>query len=230
MILFKYFFLKNFKKKKNNFFLKIPSKKLYFTCLVNISDIKFFLQSKDIVSKDFFLLKGSWDKKKLSIQKYKKYNVNYRSVFQIFEQKKNFSKCDEFIEKSKIILSGNKTNRGHKSLEELKEYFRSLKKVKHSLKKKGYLSQIQLKNKSKNDEIGVVIGPNGEIIKLEDKFGGTHRFALCKILKIKKVIISVKAIHFDFLKQYIKQLRNHYENKKLIEIVQKKLRKQYPIN
>ena len=48
-----------------------------------------------------------------------------------------------------------------------------------------------------------IINPDwrGKIIKLEDNFGGTHRFALCKILKIKKIIVSIKAVHKSLLNQ-----------------------------
>jgi hypothetical protein len=112
------------------------------------------------------------------------------------------------IYKSKQIKSGKKISRV-KNIHELNNYFLSLDRLKNSLKKNGYLSQTKLNDKRKNheflkkkygdDEIGVIIGRNGEIIKLENKYGGTHRFALCKILKIKNIIVNVKAIHCDLL-------------------------------
>mgnify|MGYP006431699699 FL=1 len=74
--------------------------------------------------------------------------------------------------------------------------------LKDNLKKFGYKSQLELENNTRvNDEIGVVIDRDGKIIKLEDKFGGTHRFALCKVLKIKTIIVSVKAIHKSLLNE-----------------------------
>ena len=84
----------------------------------------------------------------------------------------------------------------------------SLDKLKVSLKNFGYRSQIELNNTNKkNDEIGVVIGKNWEVIKLQDKFGGTHRFALCKILDIKEIIVSVKAMHSSlFEKKELKEI------------------------
>ena len=121
-------------------------------------------------------------------------------MFQIYNENKSYNECDEYKIKSKQILDGRRTPRGN-SLDELKKYFKSLDKLKISLRKLGYKSQRDLKNKNENDEIGVVIGRNGEIIKLEDNFGGTHRFALCKILKIKKIVVSVKAVHGTLLKK-----------------------------
>ena len=80
------------------------------------------------------------------------------------------------------------------------------------------------KNKNKNDEIGVVIGRNGEIIKLEDNFGGTHRFALCKILKIKKIIVSVKAVHKSLLnKNDIRKIIMKNSRPSVITILKKKI-------
>ena len=84
----------------------------------------------------------------------------------------------------------------------MNDYFKSLDKLKTSLNQYGYKSQLELENDNKkNDEIGVVIGSNFEIIKLQDKFGGTHRFALCKLLEIKQIIVSVKAIHKSLLEK-----------------------------
>lgn len=77
----------------------------------------------------------------------------------------------------------------------------SLDKLKNSLEQLGYKGQIEFNNLKKNDKIGVVIGKNWEVIKLQDKFGGTHRFVLCKVLNINQMIISIKAIHHSLLKK-----------------------------
>ena len=100
----------------------------------------------------------------------------------------------------------------------LDNYFKSLETLKNNLNKYGYKNQIELKNDDKkNDEIGVVIDRHGEIIKLEDKFGGTHRFALCKILGISKIIVSIKAIHKSLIKEeLIDKITTQNEIKKII--------------
>ena len=75
------------------------------------------------------------------------------------------------------------------------------------MKKNGYLPQQRLSIKQRSnvtgDEIGVFIGPNGEIIKAEDKFKGTHRFALARILKLKYVYINVRAVDLNFAQKKI---------------------------
>ena len=110
-------------------------------------------------------------------------------------------------------------------MNELENYFISLEKLKLSLKEFGYKSQMELNNfNKKNDEIGVVVGKNWEIIKLQDKFGGTHRFALCKILDIKEIIVSVKAMHISlFEKKEIKKILSGYNEDDVKYFLKKKL-------
>jgi len=208
-----------------NYFLfrKTLSKKFMFNLKIDITKIRYFLKMKNTLDRQDFIWDGNWDKKKLKLSKYIKYNINYNSMFQIYKEKKDYTECDEFRIKSKQILLGKKTPRGN-NLTELKKYFKSLDKLKNSLNKFGYKSQQNLKNKNKNDEIGVVIGRNGEIIKLEDNFGGTHRFALCKILKIKKIIVSVKAVHKALLKKSdIERVVSKNNKIQLLKILKKKI-------
>tara|TARA_B100000902_G_scaffold394248_1_gene450178 strand:+ start:2219 stop:2812 length:594 start_codon:yes stop_codon:yes gene_type:complete len=194
-----------------------------FNLKIDITKIRYFLKMKNTLDRQDFIWDGNWDKKKLKLSKYRKYNINYNSMFQIYKEKKDYIECDEFRIKSKQILLGKKTPRGN-NLTELKKYFKSLDKLKNSLNKFGYKSQQNLKNKNKNDEIGVVIGRNGEIIKLEDNFGGTHRFALCKILKIKKIIVSVKAVHKALLKKSdIERIVSKNNKIQLLKILKKKI-------
>ena len=129
------------------------------------------------------------------------------SIFQIYHEQIDYKQCEEYNMKAKLILDGKESGRGQ-TLEELDKYFLSLDNLKESLKKFGYKSQTELDNTiKKNDEIGVVIGKNWDVIKLQDKFGGTHRFALCKILDIKEIIVSVKAMHSSlFEKKEIKRI------------------------
>jgi hypothetical protein len=220
-----YFIQKKFFKKNKNFFFNILSEKMYFNYSINTSDIKFLLKKKDFKNTKNFFLRGDWDQKKVSLQKYRGLSKNYNSVFQIYEENKNYYDTDEYIEKFKIINEGKKTDRGQSSISELNKYFKQLDDLKNSLQLKGYLSQKELGLQNLNDEIGVVIDRNGKIIKLEDKFGGTHRFALCKILKIKKIIVNVKAVHFEFLdNENLVDLLKNFEEKKLIYILKNKLK------
>ena len=201
-------------KKLINFFYylfsqKISSEKFIFSLKIDIDKIKYFLELKNTLDRGDFIWDGDWDKKKIDISSYRNFSVSYNSIFQIYNENIDYEKCDEFIKKDKFLLEGKKTARAS-NINELKNYFKSLDNLKDNLKKFGYKSQLELKNNNKvNDEIGVVIDRDGKIIKLEDKFGGTHRFALCKVLKIKTIIVSVKAIHKSLLNENdLKEIEN----------------------
>ena len=191
------------------------------------------MELKNTLNRQNFLWKGDWDEKKIEIEKYRKFNINYKSVFQIYKEGINYKKSDEYLYKSKQIKNGKKISRV-KNIHELNNYFLSLDRLENSLKKNGYLSQSNLNDKRKNheilkekygdDEIGVIIGRNGEIIKLEDKYGGTHRFALCKILKIKKIIVNIKAIHGALLdSEDLKIILIKKDKKNLKSLIKRKL-------
>ena len=195
-------YIKSLPDQLNYFFLnKVSSKKHIFNLKIDTNKIKYFLELKNANNKSNFLWDGDWDNKKKDISDYRNYSDSYNSIFQIYEENKDFKECNEYKVKAKLILEEGKSGRG-KNLSELDDYFKSLDELKTSLSLNGYKSQLELKNNNKkNDEIGVVIGSNFEIIKLQDKFGGTHRFAFCKLLKIKEIIVSVKAIHKSILEK-----------------------------
>ena len=203
-------FIKSLPNKFNYFFFnKISSKNHIFNLKIDTDKIKYFLELKNAIDKNNFIWSGDWDKKKINILEYRKYSPSYNSIHQIYKEHKDYKECEEYKIKAELILNGKKSGRGE-SLAELNDYFNSLDKLKISLKQFGYKSQLELNNNSKKyDEIGVVIGGNSEVIKLEDKFGGTHRFALCKVLKIKTIIVSVKAIHKSLLNENdLKEIEN----------------------
>ena len=59
---------------------------------IKLSKVKYFLRNKDIDNKYFFFWDGDWHKKKIDIRKYNKYNLNYRSVYQLFRKKNKLQK------------------------------------------------------------------------------------------------------------------------------------------
>ena len=206
------------------FFNKISSKAHIFNLKIDKNEIKYFLELKNIIDKKNFIWDGDWDKKKISISEYRKYSASYNSIHEIYKENKDYRECEEYKIKSKMILNGNKSGRGE-SLTELNNYFKSLDELKNSLNQFGYKSQVELNNNKKNDEIVIVIVSNSEIIKLEDKFGGTHRFALCKLLEIKQIIVSVKAIHKSLLeKSDIKKIIATNDNKYIISLLENKIK------
>ncbi len=218
-------YIKSLPDQLNYFFLnKVSSKKHIFNLKIDTNKIKYFLELKNANNKSNFLWDGDWDNKKKDISDYRNYSDSYNSIFQIYEENKDFKECNEYKVKAKLILEEGKSGRG-KNLSELDDYFKSLDELKTSLSLNGYKSQLELKNNNKkNDEIGVVIGSNFEIIKLQDKFGGTHRFAFCKLLKIKEIIVSVKAIHKSILeKKDIKKIIISNNKDYIISILKNKM-------
>ena len=186
-----------------NYFIskKVSSEIFVFNIEIDINKINNFLELKNTLDRKNFIWDGDWDEKKINISKYRNYSASYNSIFQIYLENKNFKECEEYKKKTDLIVNGKKTARAN-NMFELDNYFKSLETLKNNLNKYGYKSQIELNNDDKkNDEIGVVINRHGEIIKLEDKFGGTHRFALCKILGISKITVSIKAIHKSLIKE-----------------------------
>ena len=206
------------------FFKKVTSKKIFFNVHIKINKIDNFLELKNILDRNNFLWEGNWDDKKLKLEDYRKYSPSYNSIFQIYHEKNNYKQSEEYKNKAKLILDGKTSGRGQ-TLKDLDDYFMSLDKLKVSLKNFGYRSQIELNNTNKkNDEIGVVIGKNWEVIKLQDKFGGTHRFALCKILDIKEIIVSVKAMHSSlFEKKELKEILSKNNEDEIKSYLKKKL-------
>lgn len=188
-------------------FMYLPSSNLNLIVKVKLSNIKYFLPIKHIKDKKFFFWKTNYFKNKKLIRNYSKYNRNYKSIFQIFKNKKDFRTSAEYIDKVSQLKKNGVTARGHTSIEEIDLYFNGLFKLYKDMKKKGYMPQkklpINLRSDKIGDEIGVFLGPDGEIVKAEDKFRGTHRFALAKILKLKYVYINIRAIDLNFAKKKI---------------------------
>lgn len=188
----------------------LPNHQVKIVFKIKTSEIKNFVKKEDIenLPKNKFIWKGNWDKNSISINKYQNHNINFRSMFEIFKKKMNFKTCNEYQSKKKMIEIEGSDSRGNKSIKELDNYFNSLKKVKKNMKLNGYVSQNNL-SKNFGDEIGVFINRKGEILKPEDKFGGTHRFAISKILKVKYIYVRVRAIHMNHFKKIF------YSKKKL---------------
>ena len=219
-------YIKSLREKLNYFFFnKISSKNHIFNLKINTNEIEYFLELNNAMDKGNFLWDGDWDNKKINISEYRNYSDSYNSIYQIYKENKDFKECNEYKVKAKLILEKGNSGRGE-NLSQLDHYFKSLDKLKNSLNQYGYKSQLELNNDNKkNDEIGVVIGSNFEIIKLQDKFGGTHRFALCKLLEIKEIIVSVKAIHKSILKKKdIKRITTLNDKNYIISILKDKIK------
>ena len=107
-------------KKISNFFsIRMLSKHFFFSIKIDTNEIKYFLELKNTLNRQNFLWKGDWDEKKIEIEKYRKFNINYKSVFQIYKEGINYKKSDEYLYKSKQIKNG-------KKYQELKRFMNSI--------------------------------------------------------------------------------------------------------
>lgn len=165
-----------------------------------VSSISFFVQNSALPPQpqDTLFWEGDWDLKKIPLQQYSQYSAGYKSMWEIFSEGKNYKDCAEYKLKSAELKTHGRTGRNITSLSELERYFDSLIELEKSLRTRGYLTQEQLSGNTR-DEIGFFVGREGELIKAEDKFGGTHRFALSQILKLEKIPVSIRAIHPKWL-------------------------------
>jgi len=197
-------------------FIYMPSYNVNIIQKIKLSHIKSFLPNKYIPNKRLYIWTNNWFKKKLSIKKYKNYNLNYNSVFQIFDEKISYKNSDEYKIKLKQLKKNSVDTRGHKNINELNSYFINLSKIYNDIKLNGFKSQKKLKSESINDEIGIFLGPDGEIIKAEDKYKGTHRFAISKILKLKYIYINVRGVDIMFLQKRIFKNMTIRDNEKII--------------
>ncbi|MEX2601280.1 MAG: hypothetical protein WD355_06505 [Balneolaceae bacterium] len=141
-----------------------------------------------------FFWPGEWDRERRPIEPdYREESVAYRSVRQIFVEGLDYRESDEYQSKVSELRSGNGSVRGG-TVEELNEYFESLLKLAETIRADGYKSQKELGGKL-HDEIGIFIGRDGALIKAEDNFSGTHRFAIARILNIATVPVTILAVH-----------------------------------
>ena len=151
-----------------------------------------------------FIIDGNWDLEKRPIDnEYKQISISYRSVMQIFEQEMHYRECDEYKQKMKLIEETGHSARG-KNLDELDRYFVNLISLKNDIEIHGYKTQKELGHDS-DDEIGVFVGRSGEILKAEDKFCGTHRFAIAKYLQLPHIYVTVVAVHEEWANNNIKK-------------------------
>lgn len=143
---------------------------------INSIPMKFHKSSKFIIDFD-------WDLKNKKIYEHEKLHHTYIGCYDLFVEKKNIKECKEFFFfKSQIKEYGvfkNCTNEN-----DLIIYFKKLINLYQNIKNFGY--------KSSNKNIEFMIDKNLNLVKIN---AGNHRFAIARILKLKKIPIDIKLIH-----------------------------------
>jgi hypothetical protein len=198
-----------------------------YTIWVPMSSISVFIPNSDLASVfgeknvrkpniPSLFWEGNWDLNVKNIdQYYRDASQSYRSVHQILKEGYHYTECDEYKAKLRTINNKKSTARGS-SVDELNSYFENLLDIVESVKNDGYQSQNMI-NGDPNDEVGVFIGRDGDIIKPEDKFSGTHRFAIARCLGIESICVQILAVHEDWAQKHLhllagpkKKLEQHF--------------------
>jgi len=173
---------------------------------VKTEEIKQFFSPSHKARKNQFFLEGFRPGELNSMDQMYDSNMNYRAVFQLFEEKKPLREVDQYaFYADNIEKKGSHTRSGDRdefhSLEDVNAYFDVLRSVFETVRDEGFKCQEDLGNHHERDP-GVVIGEHGEIIKSN---GGNHRFAIARILQIETIPVSVRAVHRNWVRDCSKR-------------------------
>lgn len=186
-------------------FLKnLQSKKL--TIEINPNLIEYYLldwidiNGKDIHISDYFFGEGDWQNiarsfKKSTVENELKemltHDWDYKNSI-VFQQYLTRMSEKRFKSRQHVLLD---------NPPKIDAYFERFHRLFLSISQNGYLSINGLKKNKVLDidkEIGVAIGPNGELYKLP---GGQHRFAIARHLQLK-IPAEIRLIHIDLIKKH----------------------------
>ena len=166
--------------------------------LINSIPMKFYKSTKLIIDFD-------WDKNNENINDHEINNYKFL-ICKDFNEQFNLEENDSFLFEKKNIDKYKKLY-DFKKEESLTNYLSNKFKLFLSIKKKGLKSIF-------NNNIQFMIDRNSNLVKVNS---GDHRFAISRILKLKKIPIEIKLIHADCFKKDI-------NNEKLLSNVNKLIR------
>lgn len=171
-----------------------PNKIKYF----NSIPIKFYKSSKFIIDFD-------WDKENKLIANYEEDHQVYGSCKEIFVNKIS-------IEKSKMYsylyknINDPKKSKGCNNHNDIIQFLNGKIKLYENIKKIGLKRNI-------NNNIEFMIDRNHNLVKINS---GNHRFAISRILRLKKIPVEIKIMHVNCLEN---DLNKKIEVKEINEII-----------
>ena len=209
------FFLRSFKnyfkilsnKNINNFFLSnLKIKNIIF---INPSKIKYKGNPNMKFKKKStpFIFDFETDKNNVDMLKLEKEHHSYISCNQLFIQNFQFKKCEEyFFFKEQINKFGE--FKGCKTEKDIELYFKKINNLYKNIKKNGIKTNIY-------NNLDFMIDKNNNLVKIN---GGNHRFAISRILQLKKLPIKIKLIS---LKSLNKKSDEKIDNKEINNFIKK---------
>ena len=164
----------------NNKIMINPNKIRYF----NSIPMKFFKSSE-------LIAEFEWDKKNKLIEEYEKKHQVYASCFEIFVKKIPIEEC-KMYSYLKENLNNPMNSKGCKNNDDIINFIKNKIVLYENIKKFGFKNKFEAYN-----NIEFMVDRNLNLVKINS---GNHRFAISRILSIKKIPIEIKVIHKDCFK------------------------------
>ena len=170
---------------------------------INSIPMKFYKSTKLIFDFD-------WDNQNENINDHEINDYKF-IICKDFNEQIKLNKSNSFIYQKENI-DKYKVFYGPKKKESLTNYLQNISELFNSIKKKGL-------KKIFNNNIQFMIDRNLNLVKINS---GDHRFAISRILKLKKIPVEIKLVHIDCIKKDFDKKRLLSSINKLIQSVESK--------
>ena len=181
---FKNFFKVKIYSNTKNFFL--PNLLVNNIIIINPSKIKYkgFAQLKFKKKSTPLILDFDWDKNNIKFTEFENKHHTYVACKQLFVDNYKFKKCDEYFFFKKQIKKFGEF-KGCKTDSDIELYFNKLLSLFNSIRKYGIKTNI-------DNNLDFMIDRENNLVKIG---GGNHRFAISRILGLKKIPVEIKLIN-----------------------------------
>jgi hypothetical protein len=165
--------------------IRVPTKDVTYTLLGITAHIPW--------GKKLFVRRGDWGS---AIVTYK----GHESMWQIFTEAVPYQQTEQYREMRSHVDAGIRHPNwpGCRTPEDVDRYFEELFVAHDQIRDHGYKSQAELGSSKPHDEVGINVGPDGELIVIR---GGTHRLALAHILGVPTMPVLVFGAHHDWARR-----------------------------
>lgn len=158
-----------------------------------------------------FITNLDTDKNNIEMYKFENEHHSYVTCNQLFVKNFQIKKCREFFFFKEQILKFGEF-KGCKTDHDVDLYFEKLLNLFENIKKNGIKSNI-------DNNLDFMIDRNNNLVKIN---GGNHRFAISRILKLKKIPIEIKLINSQSLNKSYKEKINIEEINQYIKKIEQK--------
>lgn len=169
---------------------------------INPQKIKYYIEIDNTQSKGYFIQDGNWDLKKKNL--IPTFCIQFVEVQQLLVENRDIeetTRYKKFLEEARIKkLDKDELN---KTIEWYTDYCKGLRRVYESIKNNGYKRQDEIKKDvidRKRQEINISIDRWGNSL-FEFPRGGTHRFAIAKMLELERIPVIIRRIHYFYYRK-----------------------------